>query len=67
MQLIISLEEVKKIVGDHLRNSGLNIDPKNVGIVTETHGRFDDAVTEMTGISFELLVTEKSVRKVGKA
>lgn len=54
MKIIVSMDEVKQIVKLNLLNRGLNLKVSPVEVVEHCEGRYDDAVTVIDGLAFEL-------------
>lgn len=60
MKLFVSMDEVKAIVTQTMKDRGFTVrDPVET---TETHGQYEDAVTVTTGLSFDLVGVEQGRR-----
>lgn len=54
MKIIVSMEEVKKIVAQHLKAQGLPIAEHTSDFKRHTEGQYDESVEVIDGLSFEL-------------
>jgi hypothetical protein len=55
MRVVVTLEEIKKIVFDYLSvAAGLRVKPNSAEVRSHTEGQYEDACEFVDGISYEL-------------
>jgi hypothetical protein len=55
MKVVITIEEVQKILSEHLKAKGYEIKPEDITPSIETVGQYEDIEKIVTGFEFNLL------------